>query len=66
MHVKVRERDGQLGTQVESTDAHVVLINTTQRTMEITEQEDGRLLVRASEPARPPRPGPQRTAGIQS
>jgi hypothetical protein len=49
MHVKVRERDGQLGTQVESTDAHVVLITTPERTMEITEQDGGALLVRASD-----------------
>jgi hypothetical protein len=52
MHVIVRERDTEspaIGTQVEASNAHKVLINTNLRTMEITEQDGGALLVRASD-----------------
>jgi hypothetical protein len=52
MHVIVRERDTDspaVGTQVEATNAHKVLINTSQRTMDVTEVDGGALLVRASD-----------------
>lgn len=52
MHVIVKERDTEspaIGTQVEASNAHRVLINTTQRTMEITELPSGELLTRCSD-----------------